>query len=35
MLIMKKSVLRLKEDNNTRLVILLSNCLQVVNMFYD
>jgi len=34
MLPMKEYVLSLKENNNTTLVFLLSNCLQVLTIFY-
>jgi len=32
---MKESVLSFEEKNNTTLVYLLSNCQQVLNIFYD
>ena len=32
---MNELVLSLKENNNTPLVVLLSNCPQVLNQFYD
>ena len=32
---MNELVLSLKENNNTPLVVLLSNCLQELNKFYD
>ena len=35
MLLMKESVLSLKEEENTTLFFLLSNCPQVQEIFYD
>ena len=35
MLLMKESVLSLKEKNNRTLIFLLPNCPQVLKIFYD